>query len=357
MPLVALEEANFLNARDLAVRHGWLDVVMGPMRGLQILYEYTGRDLETARLAEELAPLLTEPSTGLPPSELEQDFLILTEIRSRAARRARNWELAERLLRTSLQVSERRAEAARAMPAPDRNTIRSLAVDYLHVGLALNEQERPECGEYYEKALAIFEEIGDSPGMARAAGNLANVYLEIPELLDFDLAEKWLLMAIEHYGEDRIGQSICLVQLAGVKRDRIRHLFETGAGQEAIGRAWHGAADSLNEAFRLLPGEAARELSVAHDVAGDLYRMTGEIDRAMSHYQQRIRLDEQLGQQYAAGAGRLKAAETLAQASRFDDAALFAERAIQDFNRSEGLGLAASARQLLDRIRTEQSKG
>ena len=117
---------------------------MGPMRGLEILYEYSGRDVELARLAEELAPHLTEASTGLPPPDLEQDFVILTELRTRVARRARNWELAERLLRASLQVSDRRAEAARAAPAASRNVnrIRSLGVDYGHLGLVLYEQEK-----------------------------------------------------------------------------------------------------------------------------------------------------------------------------------------------------------------------
>jgi tetratricopeptide (TPR) repeat protein len=354
--LAAADEANFLNARDLAIRYQWWDRVMGSMRGLQILYEHTGRDLELARLAEELAPYLTEASTGLPSPDLEQDFLILTELRIRVARRARNWELAERLLRASLQVSERRAEAARAVPAASRdlNRIRSLGIDYNHLGLVLREQDKPECVEYFEKAIAIFEEIEDSPSIARSAGNLANAYLLIPALQNLDLSEKWLLKAIQYYGDDLMGRAKCLGQLAQVKYAQLIKSLADRTGSGMAERIWRETAELLNEVFRLIPDEAIRELKAAHDLAAKLYDLTGETDRAMFHYQQVIRMNEQLGQPFLAGAARLDAAGTLAQAGRFKDAALFAECAIEDFRRYGVLDRMTAAQRLLDEVRAAQ---
>jgi len=353
--LAGLDEANFFYARDLAIRHRWWNLLMGPMRGLQIFYELVGRDLEMARLAEELVPLLVEPSTGLPPPELEEGFLILTEIRSRLARRARNWELAERLLRLSLQVSERRAEAARAVPVPNRNRIRSLAVDHQHLGLLLLEQRKPECLAYLEKALVIFREIGASVEGARAAGNIANVYLKIPELLDLDLASKWLATAIEDFGDDRLGRARCMTQLAQVKYTQLEQMLRAHADREAVTQLWHATADLLDEAFRLLPSQAIRDLAVVHEIAGHLFGLlVGQTDRAMYHYQQQIRIYEKLGQLYMMAGARLTAARTLATAGRLDDAVMFAEQALQDFGRSGDLPEAQEARDLLDKIRDLQ---
>ena len=357
--LAAADEANFLNAHDLAIRYQLWDQVMGPMRGLQILYEHTGRDSELARLAEELAPYLTEASTGLPPPDLEQDFLVLAEFRTRVARRARNGELAERLLRASLQVSERRAEAARGAPAASRdmNRIRSLGVDYNHLGLVLKDQNKPECVEYYEKALTIFEEIEDSSGIAHTAGNLANAYMIFPALQNLDLTEKWLLTAIQHYGDDLAGRTRCLGQLAQVKYMQLKKILADGTDSGMAERTWREATELLNEAFRLTPDEAIRELSLLHKIGAQLYQLVGETDRAMSHYQQSIRMYEQLGQPFMAGARRIDTAQCLAQAGRLEDAALFAERAIEDFRRCEALDQMTKAQRLLDKIRAAQRGG
>ena len=351
--LATVNEANFLHARDLAIRYQWWDRVMEPMRGLQILYEHAGRDLELARLTEELVPYLTEASTGLPRPDLEPDFLVLIEFLTRVARRARNWELAEQLLRSSLQVSERRAEAARATPAASRdlNRIRSLGVDYNHLGIVLESQHKPECVEYFEKALAIFGEIEDSPLIARTAGNLANVYLLTPARRNLDLSEKWLLKAIQHYRDDLLGRTKCLGQLAQVKYLQLINSLADGTDSGISKRIWREAAELLNEVFRLIPDEAIRELSVIHELAARLYVVVGEIDRAMSHCQQAIRMDEQLGQPFLAGATRIYTAEILAQAGRFEDAALFAERAIEDFQRVGALDRITAAQRLLDKIR------
>ena len=88
-----------------------------------------------------------------------------------------------------------------------------------------------------------------------------------------------------------------------------------------------------------------------------MYQLAGETDRAMSHYQQSIRMEEQLGQPFMAGVDRIGAAENLAQAGRFEDAALFAERAIEDFRQSGALDRMTEAQRLLDKIRVAQRGG
>jgi tetratricopeptide (TPR) repeat protein len=355
LPMTALHEANFLNARALAIAGQEWDNAGTIMQALQMIYERTARDSELVRLADELGPLLADESTGLPPPALEQDFLKITEIRVRAARRARKFEEAERLMRLSLKVSERRAEAARAVPEAERNlnALRSLCVDYGHLGLVLFDQGRPDCVDYFQKAMVVAEEIGDSSSIARIAGNLANVYLQIPGLRDLDEADKWLSLAIENYAGDPLGQSKCYGQRALLK---IRQVME-GAGTDPAKNVEYmeQAADALNQAFRLLPKDATRELVGLHEYAGMFYQIVGATDEAVSHYVQAMKAAEETGQQDGIGMLRIKAAGTLAAAGRFSDAALFAEQAIRDAVRDGEQDEVRDAEELLAAIRAAES--
>jgi tetratricopeptide (TPR) repeat protein len=321
-----------------------------------MIYERTTRDSELVRLADELGPLLVDPTTGLPPSEVEQDFLKITEIRVRAARRARNFDEAERLIRLSLKVSERRAEATRALPEAkrNRNAFRSLGVDYGQLGLVLYEERRPDCVEYFRKALEVADEIGDSSNTARVAGNLANVYLQIPSLRDLDEADKWLSVAIEHYEGDAVGQSKCYGQRALLKIGQV--MESSGENSPENIERMEQAADALNKAFRLLPKDATRELVGLHEYAGMFYQLAGATDEAVSHYIQSLKVAEETGQQDGIGMLRIKVAETLAAAGRFSDAALFAEQAIQDAVKTGMPDQARGAEQLLAAIRAAESQ-
>jgi tetratricopeptide (TPR) repeat protein len=361
--LAALDEPNFLHARHLSIRRQLWEPAMLVMQGLQTLYEHTGRDAELSRLAEEIATHLTDWSTQLPAPEHETSFLILTEIRTRAARRSRNAKLAEQLLKASIQVSERRAAIARALPMnqrtySDRMKVRSLGIDYQHLALALLEQHKAECVGYLEKALPLFEESGDLRAAAGAAANLANVYLkEVPELENLDEAEKWLLHASKLYGDDRMGRSKCLGQLAQLYVIRLQRLVRSDAAVESVNRVLKSAHGVLDEAFQLTPNDAIRELLVLHEVAAVFYRMVGRPQLAMHHRREEIRIGEQLGDSLTAGSGRERMAVLLMEQGQLQDAALFAEHAIRDYEKSANSGLATEARALLERIQASRAEG
>jgi tetratricopeptide (TPR) repeat protein len=356
LPRATLHEANFLNARALAISEGEFDKAGFLMTALQLVYESTTRDSELARLADELAPLIVDQGTGLPTQALELTFLKITEIRARAARRAGRFDDAERLIRLSLNVSERHAAAARAAPGAKRHleAIASLGVDYMQLGLMLFHALRPDCVEYYEKALAIFRETGSTTHIARAAGNLANVYLGVlPELRNLDRADEWLSVAIEHYKDDPVGRGKCLAQRGAVKRLIAMELIEARGDEDTIIRVLQEAADALNAAFSLL-AENPREMVTVHEYAGRLYQVAGQYDQAVSHFMLSLKLAEQNGQLAATVPVRIAMAETLAQVGRTADAVLFAEQAFQDAQRTGAPHRAEAARNLLDQIRASQ---
>ncbi len=60
------QEANLLQARNLARQHGWWSVAVSAMRGLETLYTHTGRIDEWKRLVRELMPELMDPETEEP---------------------------------------------------------------------------------------------------------------------------------------------------------------------------------------------------------------------------------------------------------------------------------------------------
>ncbi|HWM95067.1 MAG TPA: CHAT domain-containing protein [Thermoanaerobaculia bacterium] len=60
------QEANLLQARALARRHGWWSAVVHAMEGLETLYRHTGRDEEWKRLLRETVPEFVDPVTEEP---------------------------------------------------------------------------------------------------------------------------------------------------------------------------------------------------------------------------------------------------------------------------------------------------
>jgi hypothetical protein len=63
----------------LARENGWWDVIIGPMQGLRVLYEHTGRATEWRRLVAELIPDLADPQTDGPLPGREQQWAMHTE--------------------------------------------------------------------------------------------------------------------------------------------------------------------------------------------------------------------------------------------------------------------------------------
>jgi hypothetical protein len=143
------EEANLLHARDLALRHGWWIRVISAMQGLHMLYNYSGRRAEWARLVEEVVPYFVDPATDGALPGRDEEWSLVTEYRVLLARQARGWDEAEQLQRVRVDWDRRRAAPALAAPPETlddagRNAVRSLAVSLSTLGDILREQGKVE---------------------------------------------------------------------------------------------------------------------------------------------------------------------------------------------------------------------
>jgi tetratricopeptide (TPR) repeat protein len=348
--VLGAEEANLLQARRLALTHGWPDQVLGPMQGLDILYDYTGRAIEWRRLVAELVPEFTDPATGGPRPGREEDWAIFTSYRVRIARDARDWPAARQL--HDARIAWRRERAAAALTTSpgeldgqQRTRIRNLAVAVEDLGHLLRDQTDPGCVQPYQEATDLYQRIGDQRAEAIAAFNLGHAYKDIPALRDLDQAEQCYQRYLELLDQhDTLARAMGTGQLGNLAYARFQDARAARAPAEELLRHFNDAAGAYHQSLGLLPDDAVGELAVAHQALGMIYGETDDTATALGHYQRAISYYERQDNRYSAGWTRLNAALTLANAGRRHDALLYARAALRDFD-TVGPGAAARAAQ------------
>ena len=344
--VLRVEEANLLHARFLARAAGrWRDV-LGCMQGLRGLYRQTGRGAEWGRLVDELVPDLVDPDTGGPRPGLDEYWGLLTHYRVAIAEESRDLAAALRLQHARadhalLAAAEALATAPSRRTDADVHRIRNLAVAEEALGNILREQLDTGCVTHYEHAADLLRAIGDRPGEGMVAFNLGNAYLDTPSLQDFDEAERWYRRALDLTEDhDRLRRARRTGQLGGVAYRRFLDAGATGQPEPVRLAHLNAAADAYQEALDLLPADAMPDLATVHHQLGILCYHAGEDDRALTHFQQAIRLREAAGNRYRAGQTRQAVAVVLAGAGRTGDALLYARSALADFA-PYGAGVAA----------------
>jgi tetratricopeptide (TPR) repeat protein len=358
---LAAEEANLLHTRRLALQHGWLDLVIGSMQGLRVLYRRTGRAIEWRRLVDDLIPVFTDLATNRPRPGLEEEWALLTGYRVVIARDARDWDIAQQLQNAVIAWARERAATALATP-PNQLTdrqriqIRNLAVDLEQLGHLLHEQGDPGCIQHYREAIQLAQSIGDQQEEAVVAFNLGHAYKDIPALRDLDQAQHWYQRARDLFAEhNTFNRAGAIAQLGNVAHERFNDSLQAEAPEQQLLAHLNDAASAYHQALELFPGNAIGELGITHQALGVIYGYAADTSRALSHYQKAIRHQEQGDNRYEAGRSRLNAAITLARAGRREDALLYAQAALRDFE-TLGPGAAAmadQARQLIAQLQQE----
>jgi tetratricopeptide (TPR) repeat protein len=331
------EEANLLQARRLARTHGWWDLVISPMQGLYALYQHTGRNLEWARLVEELAPDLVDPATDRPRPGREEEWGLVTDYRVRIAMQQRDYATAERLQRMAVARNREWAATALAIPAEQldddyRHRIRTLAARVHELGEIMREQEQPACVETYTEALELARLASDRQVEAIAAFNLGRAHLELPALRNPDAAERWFQASLDLHGdEDWLGRARCVGQLGYVHWRRFIEAREAGRPEAELLAHLNAAADAYQQTLELLPADAIGDLAVTHNQLGNIYNDADQLEVALRHYQESIRHKETAGNYYGAADTRRNVANALAKNGRLEDGLLWAQAALRDY--------------------------
>jgi tetratricopeptide (TPR) repeat protein len=365
IPALAAEEANLLLARRLARQHGWWGCVVSAMQGLDQLYDHRGRRGEWRRLVEEIVPEFVDPGSEQPlPGREQEEWSLVMQYRVHLAQDEQNWVEAERLQLIVEQSDRERAQPGLDLSADElseeqRNAIHTLAVSLERLGHICREQERDECAARFEQALELADRIGDTVEAAICAFNLGTSHMIVPGLRDLDRAEHWYRVSLERRGEqDRIGRGSCLGQLGSIASSRFSEARAEGRSQEELQRHLDEASQLYREALDLLPPDATEELAAAHGQLGSLYGDAGDLERALTHYEDSIRLAEAAGKLHDAAETRFNVAFDLSRAGRLEDALGYARAALRGF---EACGAAAASdfeqtRQLMEQIQTTMAE-
>jgi tetratricopeptide (TPR) repeat protein len=213
-----------------------------------------------------------------------------------------------------------------------RSRVDALAIDIALLAEVQRDQGRKECLENYQEALELFERTGARQREANIAYNLGWAYTHIPSLRDLDSAELWYRRSLEFRAEgDALGRARSVGQLGSVAHERYLEGRRAGVDDAELVQHLHTAAASYHEALDLLPEDAVSELAIAHNTLGIIYVAAGQVDVALPHWREAIRQAEAAGDRYEAGQARSNIAIGLADAGRFDDALLYANAAVRDF--------------------------
>jgi len=304
---------------------------------------------------EDVLPDFVDPSTQGPIAGREEEWSLMTEYRVHLAEDERNWPEAERLQQLDVDWNRKRAQPALAVmqdrrDATDRNVIRTLAASLHELAEIQREQGRPTCAETYRETLDLADAIDDTAAQAICAFNLGHTYKDIAGLRDLDEAERWYRRSLDLRAPgDGLGRGRCLSQLGSIAYDRFRHARNAKRPPEELARHLTEAAQLYEQALEMTPRSAIRECGVKHNALGTIYAVTGDIDRALHHYQQDIRYCELGDDIFGAGQTRRSAAITLVQADRMVDARAYAEAALANF-RTFGDRAAAEIQQALQLI-------
>lgn len=331
------EEPNLLQARLLARTHCWWHQVTLSMTGLRALYEHTGRQVEWKHLVHEIVPNFVDPASDGPLSERGEDWSLITGYRVQLARDGRQWAEAERLQTILVDWHRERAALALARPVEDlesrdRKEIRSFAVSLEIFGTIRRELGWTNCVPAYEQALELSTRIGERTESAICAFNLGVAFAALPALRDLGQAEGWYQKALSMCDEsDQLGRGRCLGELGTLALERYYKARSAKHNEKELVRYLHEAVRFQREALDLLPGDAVKELAVAHNQLGLAWSATGDLDRAVQHYRESIQLKEQAGNIYGAALTRFNMARDLVNTGRRADALEYAEAALRGF--------------------------
>ena len=343
--ILEAEEGNLLYTQQLARSNGWWSTLVKSMQGLRMLYDHTGRRATWRRLVDEIVSEYVDPITDEALPGREDYWRIITQYRVHLARQARNWKEVEHLQRTVVERDRQVAMSMLPLPADSldgtqRNTLRTLAVSLHDLGEIQREIGQAECVIAYEEAFGLSKRTGNTQDAAICAFNLGNAYKNIPTIRDLAQAKHWYQYSLELQDKrDGLGRGRCLHQLGGV-------FYEYFLEGRAKNHLLQELLDHLNNALQffyneleLLPSNAMNELAAAHHALGLIYQNVGDIDRALPHYRESIRYEELQNNFYGAGETRFNVAFTLVISGRFEDALLYAQAALRNFE-TYGTGAA-----------------
>ena len=336
VPLVR-EAPNLLSALRMAQENDWNELVIGIMQGLRVRYQHHRRRFEWKRLVENIAADFTAVSEDSPAPGREDQWSLLTQYRVHLAMEEE--QLTEAMRLQTLCVEWDRKQAApylntdsEKMDFPARNAMRNLAVSIAQMGQIQCRLGAPQCIQPLEEAYQLSMKIADSAEAAVCAFHLGGAFFEIPALQDLETAIGWYSKSLELTGEKNPeGRANCLRQLGLITFEQFQQ--EKSDPEKASVDLLQTALHYYKEALELTPAQAIEDRAIVHNQIGIIFTMAGDLESALPHWHESVRLNEARGDFFSAGESRRNIAVGLAQFGRISESLDHARAALENFQK------------------------
>jgi hypothetical protein len=286
-----------------------------------------------------VTPDFCDPQSDGPLPGREENWSMVIDYRVRIALEERDIALAERLQQARIAWYRQRTAKLVAKPAAELNKVehnqmRSLAAALHELGEIQRERGEASCIESYQESLRFSDQIGEYVGAAICAFNLGNAYINIAAIRDLDQAEAWYQGSLALLAEgDRLGRGKCTNNLGAVALERFEEALKKDDDQAVLLLHWETALNYYQQALQLLPSNAVNDLAVTNNQLGMIYDWAGDLERMRFHYDESIRLNEQVGNLYAVALTRENLALSYYNDGQYEPARRYAELALQNFAR------------------------
>ena len=273
----------------------------------------------------------------LPLLGREKQWDLITQYRMQLAVEEKDLEKAEKIQNSAVGFHRQRAskffnQSLEALSPQAKNIIRWLGVALEQLGHIQREQGKAECVNSYQEAIPNYQLAGDKSAEAVAAFNLGHAYKDLPALRNLDEAERWYRRSLELFAEgDRMGRGKCHNQLGNTAYQRFNDAKKEGKTEEELLKYLNAAADYYQQGIALLPPDAVDDLAVANNALGVIYKNSGDLERALNHFNNAAKFFESAGDLYHAGDTQFNLALALAQNGRLSDALLYVRAALRNY--------------------------
>jgi tetratricopeptide (TPR) repeat protein len=308
---LSLEEANLLQARQIALRKNNLWAIIGTMQGLDQLYDQTGRRSEWKRLVEEIVPYFMDSNTYKPKSDFDELWSLVIGYKIRLARQSQQLEEALSLQEMLLKCDKFRAEAfldkiPKNLEVKSLNIVRNYIVSIEALGRIQENMANRKCIDTFMKAFDNYMNFGFRTEAATVASHLGNAFYILSEIRNLDEAERWFKKSLELYEtSDYLGRGNCLHSLGRIFTGRFRKAYKERKARIKYNKE---AIHFYDQALSILPENAAYSRMYYYRSKGLHFIYAKKYSAASEQFLEAIKINESIGDSYLAADLRFNAA-------------------------------------------------
>lgn len=342
-------EANLRLALEWASRFRWRGALLDVLAGLRRVMLSTHRYAAWNRILEQVERFFVHPQTHVPASVKDDalktylQYRVECAIKRQRHTQAANWQ--------ALLVTWQRKYVPKARGAQSEI---DLALALGGLGAIFRASGSPKSIEAYQEAYQLVKQAGETTQAAAYALQIAEAYLHIPVVKNYDRVQEWLQAA---EGLLPAGKGLHPSRIRAMQGQVAFGRFldaqkENKAAEIQVGHL-NDALEATFEALELLSESEAAERGGLHEMIGYLYLQSqGMLEPAIEQYDEAIGVKRQVGDVAGASRAQFHLAVALFLISQFEKSRAYGEAALAGFEAMglEGLGEAAKVRRFLEKF-------